>query len=97
MLHRLVAEGTVIRADRPSRRYSRTQIEAVAAERTEWISSREVAWVLGVSTTRVAQLARADKIPFETDHADNRKYRHSQIEVVAHARLVRWHHRDLET
>ncbi|QWZ07711.1 hypothetical protein KRR39_20320 [Nocardioides panacis] len=53
-----------------------------------------MARVLGVSRTRVNQLARADLIPFETDIRGIRRYRRSQVEVVANARMVRWHHQD---
>jgi excisionase family DNA binding protein len=56
----------------------------------EWITSRQAAAILGVSRERVAQLARRDLLPYVT--AGRRRYfRRPQIEVVAHARDVRWH------
>lgn len=90
-LTRLIQEGQVTRADRPSRRYSRRQVEALATERAIWLSGRDVAALLGVSRGRVDQLARADLIPYETDSLGQRRYRRTQIEVVANARLARWH------
>ena len=90
-LQRLVEDGTVDRAARPSHRYSRTQIEAVAADRTEWTTSSQAARILGVSRVRLDQLARAGRIPYETDDRGNRRYRRNQIQVVANARNVRWH------
>jgi Helix-turn-helix domain len=90
-LTRLIQEGHLTRADRASRRYSRRQVEALATERATWLTVRDVAALLGVSRGRVDQLARADLIPYETDSRGQRRYRKSQIEVVANARLARWH------
>ena len=91
-LTRLIQEGQVTRAaDRASRRYSRRQVEALATERATWLTVRDVAALLGVSRGRVDQLARADLIRYETDSLGQRRYRRTQIEVVANARLARWH------
>jgi hypothetical protein len=90
-LTRLIQEGHVTRADRASRRYSRRQIDALANERATWLTARDVAALLGVSRGRVDQLARADRIPYETDSLGQLRYRRIQIGVVANARLARWH------
>ena len=89
-LRRLVEDGVLRLGDRPTRRYSRRQVEALAAAQAEWIGASEAAIILGVTRTRVGQLSRKGFLPFDTFRG-KRRYRRDQIQVVANARLARWH------
>jgi len=51
----------------------------------EWIGVAEVAELLRVSTTRVGQMARADRVPW-IEHGGRRWFRRDLIEGVAAAR-----------
>ena len=93
-IDRLISMGKVIRSDRPSRAYSRHQVVAFANTDEwagDWVDTVQAAEILGVSPRRVRQLATADLVPYETDYLGRRRYRRQQIEVVAYARLARWH------
>lgn len=68
-------------------RFSRAEAEAIAAD--PWLSGTEAAVVLGVSRVRVAQLAKADRIPFYEGPSGRRYYRTKQLKVVANARDAR--------
>lgn len=68
-------------------RFSRT--EAVAIADDPWLSGREAALLLGVSHTRVSQLANEDRIPFHEGPTGTRYYRTKQLRVVANARNAR--------
>ena len=89
-LDRLFRQGSLGRADRPTRRISRAEVEALAVESREWINARQAAEILGVVKSRVGQLADAGLLPFEIGPNGRRRYRRTQIEVVANARRTRW-------
>ena len=57
---------------------------------SEWIKGIEAADILGISKTRVGQLALKDLLPWELS-GRRRRYRRSQIEVISRARQIRWH------
>lgn len=90
-LDRLIRKEHLTQADRPTRRLSRKEVEALATERREWISARQAAEILGVHKSRVGQLADAGLLPFERGSDGRRLYRRRQVEVIANARRVRWH------
>ena len=52
-----------------------------------WLDARTVALMLEVSTTRVDQLARADRLPY-TRHGVRRWFRRCHIEQIAAARAL---------
>jgi hypothetical protein len=56
----------------------------------DWIGARQVADILGVTITRVHQLARRDLLPC-VRHQGHYYFRRPQVEVVADARRTRWH------
>ncbi|UIU47048.1 helix-turn-helix domain-containing protein [Microcystis phage MinS1] len=56
----------------------------------DWIDTATAAQVLGVSTVRVSQLARADRLP-HVRRGRRVWFRRDQLEVVAAARRVRFH------
>jgi hypothetical protein len=62
-------------------------------EGRELVGRTEAAEILGVSGTRVTQLAEADLIPYvevRVGRSVRRMYRRGQLEVVANARDARW-------
>jgi hypothetical protein len=69
--------------------YSRSNVEEFISN--PWIDGRQAASILGVSRTRVNQLAQAERIPYRVLASGRRVYRQRQIEVVANARNVRFH------
>jgi hypothetical protein len=84
-------EGLLIRlAGYPS--YSRSDIQAFIDN--PWLNGTQAAQVLGVSRTRVSQLADAERIPVHLTSGGHRVYRMKQLEVVANARNRRFHHTD---
>jgi excisionase family DNA binding protein len=60
-----------------------------------WLTGSQAAAVLGVSRTRVYQLADAGKIPAHQTSSGRSVYRLRQLEVVAHARRVRFRGEDI--
>jgi len=83
---RLRREGLLIRLDGyPS--YSRAN--AIEFLENPWLNGAQAAVVLGVSHTRVSQLANDEKIPVHLTASGQRVYRLMQLEVVAHARALR--------
>lgn len=80
---RLRREGLLTKLDGyPS--YSRSDVEAFIDN--PWINGRQAAVILGVSYSRVSQLAAAEKVPVHYTASGRRVYRLQQLEVVAHAR-----------
>lgn len=57
---------------------------------TVWIDAKQVAEILGVTPTRVRQLARRGFLPYERISPRKTRYRLHQIEVIANARDARW-------
>jgi excisionase family DNA binding protein len=55
-----------------------------------WLTGVQAAVLLGVSRTRVYQLADAEKIPSHQTSSGRRVYRLRQLEVVANARRVKF-------
>jgi excisionase family DNA binding protein len=68
--------------------YSRADVENLIDN--PWLNGSQAAEVLGVSRTRVYQLADSEKIPVHHTASGRRVYRLRQLEVVAHARRVRF-------
>jgi excisionase family DNA binding protein len=68
--------------------YSRSAVEAFLAN--PFINGSSAAKVLGVTRTRVYQLAEADRIPYFKSPSGRHWYRVKQLEVVANARRVRF-------
>lgn len=58
---------------------------------SEWVTGTEAGQILGLSKTRVWQLALKDLLPFEYATSGRRRYRRAQIEVISRARQIRWH------
>ncbi len=56
-----------------------------------WLTTTEVAEVLGVTRARVSQLAERGFIPYERHPDGRRLFRPGQVEVVARARRQRFH------
>jgi excisionase family DNA binding protein len=81
-------DGLLVRLDGlPS--YSRADVQQLVDN--PWLTGTEAAVILGVSRTRVYQLADAEKIPVHQTGRGRRMYRRQQLEVVAHSRRVRFH------
>lgn len=89
-LDRLLRDGQLTQADRPVRRLSRAEVEAWATESEEWINARQAAEILGVCKARVGQLADKGFLPYDRGTNGRRRYKRSQIEVIANARRTRW-------
>ena len=64
--------------------YSLADVQAFVED--PWLNGSQAAAVLGVSRSRVSQLADAEKIPVRLTAGGRRVYRLRQLEVVAHAR-----------
>lgn len=64
--------------------YSRSDVEEFVTN--PWLNGQQAAMILGVSRTRVSQLAGAERIPFHRTSSGKRVYRQKQLEVVANAR-----------
>jgi hypothetical protein len=69
-------EAASLQRYRPSRRHP------------YWCRTREAASILGLSATRVQQLAAEGRFPY-VEHAGIRLYRRPQVEVIANAREAR--------
>jgi hypothetical protein len=83
---RLRREGLLIRLHGyPS--YSRRDVQKFIDD--PWLNGAQAALVLGVSHTRVSQLAAEERIPVHRTASGRRVYRLHQLEVVANARRVR--------
>lgn len=81
-------EGLLIRlAGYPS--YSRADVQEFIDN--PWLNGQQAAKVLGVSRSRVSELARGAKLPAHLTASGRRVYRMRQLEVVANARNVRFH------
>ncbi len=55
-----------------------------------WMTTTEVAAVLGVTQPRVSQLARRGFLPYEATPAGRRVFRPAQVEVIARTRRERF-------
>lgn len=85
---RLRRDGLLIRlAGVPN--YSRADVQAFIDN--PWLTNDQAAQILGVSRSRVSQLAAAELIPTHRTTTGRRVYRLHQIEVVANARNTRFH------
>ena len=56
-----------------------------------WMTTIEVAAVLGVTGSRVSQLARRGFLPYERTPGGRRVFRPAQVAVIARARRGRFH------
>jgi len=56
-----------------------------------WLTTAEVAAVLGVTGPRVSQHARRGFLPYERTPGGRRVFRPAQVEVIARARRERFH------
>ena len=90
---RLIRDGVLHRTPGQYPTLSRTEAEreAKTPHRSEWITGTEAAHILGISKTRVWQLAIKDFLPWEFGANGRRRYRRSQIEVISRSRQIRWH------
>jgi len=61
-----------------------------------WLPSTTVALVLGISKTRVDQLARAERLPY-TRRGVRRWFRRSHVEQIAAARALRFANLNMPT
>lgn len=88
---RLVAAGMLHKPAKHMRYgLDRDEVEQVALQRYKpcppyWLTSEQAGQVLGISSGRVNQLARAGRLPF-VQQGGHRLYRTRQIEVIANAR-----------
>lgn len=69
--------------------YSRADVQTFIDN--PWLTNDQAAQILGVSRSRVSQLAAAGRIPAHRTTTGRRVYRLHQIEVVANARNTRFH------
>ena len=67
------------------------EAEARNPHQSEWITGTEAAAILGISKTRVWQLALKDLLPWEFADNGRRRYRRAQIEVISRSRQIKWH------
>ena len=90
---RLIDAGILHRVPGQHPSLSRAEVEGQAdhPHRSEWITGTEAASILGISKTRVWQLALKDLLPWEFADNGRRRYRRAQIEVISRARQLRWH------
>ena len=91
-VRRFVREGVLHRVPGQYPTLSKTEAEEQLRNprQSEWIKGIEAADILGISKTRVGQLALKDLLPWELS-GRRRRYRRSQIEVISRARQIRWH------
>lgn len=89
----LIRQGVLHRVPGQFPSLSKAQVEERARnpQSSEWVTGTEAAHILGLSTTRVWQLALKDRLPFEYATSGRRRYRRAQIEVISRARQIRWH------
>lgn len=92
---RLVASGELPHPPQVKAGILRADVERLSARRWHpgdpgWITTTEVAGVLGVSQPRVSQLARRGFLPFEHGSDGRRLFRPAQVAVIARARRERW-------
>jgi hypothetical protein len=81
-------EGLLTRLDGyPS--YSRADVQEFIDN--PWLNGAQAALLLGVTRTRVSQLAGAEKIPVHHTTSGRRVYRLRQLEVGANARRAKFH------
>jgi predicted XRE-type DNA-binding protein len=80
-------EGLLVRL-RGYPSYSRVDVQEFIDN--PWIDGAQAAILLGVSRTRVSQVAGAEKIPVHRTRGGRRVYRLKQLEVVANARALKF-------
>lgn len=92
-VERLIRHGILHRVAGQFPSMSKTEVEEHARnpQPSEWVTGTEAAHILGLSKTRVWQLALKDLLPFEYAASGRRRYRRAQIEVISRARQIRWH------
>ena len=90
---RLIRDGALHRVpgQHPSLSKSEVEEQARCPCESQWISGTEAARMLGISRIRVWQLALKDLLLWEYATSGRRRYRRSQVEVISHARQIRWH------
>jgi len=89
-LRRFIRDGYLTLGSRSSHRHSRREVEGLAAQRSEWLNAGQAADILSVHNSRVGQLADKGFLPYEREPNGRRRYKRSQIEVIANARRLRW-------
>lgn len=92
-VQRLLRDGALHRVPDQHPSLSRVEVEQEARDphQSVWINGPEAAAILGISKTRVWQLALKDLLPWEFGVNGRRRYRRSQIEVISRSRQIRWH------
>lgn len=92
-VQRLLRDGILHRVPSQHPSLSRDEVEEQARNprQSEWVTGTEAAAILGISKTRVWQLALKDLLPWEFADNGRRRYRRAQIEVISRSRQIRWH------
>lgn len=92
-VQRLIRHGVLHRVPGQFPSLSKTEVEERLRnpQPSEWVTGNEAARILGLSKTRVWQLALKDLLPWEYAASGRRRYRRAQIEVISRARQIRWH------
>src|SRR4051794_32541479 len=94
---RWVSKGLLPKAIKRQRRgLDLADVETLALQRytpgQPWFATnREAAQILPVSRSRVNQLVNAGRLPF-VEYRGRRSFRRQQIQVIATARIARWHY-----
>ena len=97
---RLVAAGELAKGPRwQHRQLSRRDVGRLSLVRWQpaesvredayWVTTHRAAELLGVTDSRVRQLAGEGRIPYETTPSGQRLFRGQQLEVMGNARLSR--------
>ena len=92
-VNRLIREGRLHRVPGQFPSMSHDELEAFRDDPVQpyWIGASEASRLMGLSTTRVAQLADTGRLPFEYKANGLRRFRRSQVVVIGNARAARWH------
>ena len=92
-IKRLIREGRLHRV--PKQFPSMSREEALAFQNAPveqyWVTGSEAARLMGISTTRIGQLADTARLPFVIGETGRRRFRRSQVLVIRNARAARWH------
>ena len=87
---RLIRDGYLAQADRPTRRLSKAEVKTLIDDEMVWVNTRQAAEILGVNRQRVDQLVDKGFLPHEQGSNGRRRYRRAQVVVIANARRARW-------
>ena len=98
-IKRLIREGRLHRVPDQFPSMCREEVEAFRDDPVEpyWVGTSETSRLLGLSTTRVSQLADTGSLPFEYKANGLRRFRRDQILVIGNARAAKWHGQPIGT